>query len=137
MARALFGGQPCPGGGQTRPMRPVPTARPATVILLEPAAPPKPPAGADCNGCGACCAWRPCPLGQLLTRRRHGRCAALNWSDTSAHYRCGALAEPARWLPLLRWLPAAWANRVGRRLVRRWIAAGRGCDAHFDAEPTT
>lgn len=99
----------------------------AAVIYLEPAAPPKPPAGQPCNGCGACCSWQPCPLGQWLSRRRRGACVALEWHGDEGRYRCGALAAPRRWLPAL---PVAWS----RALVQRWIAAGQGCDAHFDAE---
>lgn len=97
-------------------------------ILLHLDAPPKPPPGAACNGCGVCCAAEPCPLGVWLSRRRRGACAALQWHDGSDHYRCGALSDPGRWLP---WLPAAWA----RKLARRWIAAARGCDS--DLEPQT
>lgn len=96
------------------------------VILLEPAAPPKPAAGQPCNGCGVCCAAEPCPLGQLLSRRRQGRCRALQWQAQAAVYRCGLLDEPRRWLP---WLPSVLA----RALVRRWIAAGRGCDCSLEA----
>ena len=92
------------------------------VILLHPAAPAQPGPGEPCNGCGTCCAAEPCPLGMLLSRRRHGACAALAWSEPEARYHCGALAEPGRWLPLL---PPAW----GRVLAKRWIAAGMGCDA--------
>ncbi len=92
------------------------------VILLHADAPPKPPEGQACNGCGVCCATAPCPLGMVASRRRHGACAALAWAGTGGHYRCGVLAQPKRWLP---WLPAALA----RWLVRRWIAAGRGCDS--------
>jgi hypothetical protein len=95
--------------------------RPA-VILIHPHAPAKPAPGAACNGCGVCCTAAPCPLGALLSRRRHGACAALQWQDTGKLYRCGVLAEPKRWLP---WLPAAW----GQRLARRWISAASGCDS--------
>ena len=96
------------------------------IIHLHPAAPAKPATGAACNGCGVCCAAEPCPLGMLLSRRRRGACAALEWHEAGARYRCGALSAPARWLP---WLPAPLA----RGLAARWIAAGRGCDA--DLEP--
>lgn len=96
------------------------------VILLHPQAPAKPAPGQACNGCGVCCAAEPCPLGMWLSRRRHGACAALQWHNDGAQYRCGALAEPQRWLP---WLPKTWA----RALARRWIAAAQGCDS--DLEP--
>lgn len=95
------------------------------VILLHPAAPAKPAVGAACNGCGLCCAAEPCPLGMGLSRRRKGACVALAWDTATHQYRCGALAEPSRWLP---WLPA----RLAQALVRRWIAAARGCDAEFE-----
>lgn len=104
------------------------------VILLHPQAPPKPEAGSTCNGCGVCCAAAPCPLGIWLSRRRQGACVALGWSDgaggtgaegkdgAEGRYFCGAVAEPARWLP---WLP----KRVAGALARRWIAAAKGCDS--------
>ena len=94
------------------------------VIHLHAAAPPKPASGAPCNGCGVCCAAEPCPLGVLLSRRLRGACRALAWDAERSRYVCGALAHPERHL---RWLPAAWA----KRLVRRWIAAGDGCDADY------
>jgi hypothetical protein len=97
------------------------------VIHLHPAAPPKPASGAACNGCGLCCAAEPCPLGMLLSRRRRGACAALEWHEAEARYRCGVLATPRRWLP---WLPAPMA----RALAARWIAAGRGCDAELQPQ---
>jgi hypothetical protein len=95
------------------------------LILLRPEAPAKPQSGFPCNGCGWCCAAEPCPLGMLVSRRRRGACAALVWDDAQGLYRCGVLQEPARFLP---WLPRAWA----RRLVQRWIAASRGCDADYE-----
>ena len=97
------------------------------VILLHPQAPPKPEAGSTCNGCGVCCAAAPCPLGIWLSRRRQGACVALGWSDgtgAEGRYFCGAVAEPARWLP---WLPKPAAGA----LTRRWIAAAKGCDSEL------
>ncbi len=94
------------------------------VILLHPEAPPKPAEGQACNGCGVCCAAAPCPVGQLLSRRRHGACVALQWQADDQRYRCGVVAEPRRWLP---WLPATW----GRALALRWIAAAQGCDSDY------
>jgi hypothetical protein len=86
----------------------------ATVIRIHALAPAKPAIGAACNGCGVCCLSEPCPLGVLVSRRRSGACAALNWDDAVARYRCG-LADAKQTL-----LAA---------LARRWIAAGRGCDS--------
>ena len=95
-----------------------------SVIHLHAAAPAKPATGQACNGCGVCCAWAPCPLGMLLSRRRTGPCQALAWDGQ--RYRCGVLVEPRRHLP---WLPA----RLARALAWRWIAAAQGCDAELDA----
>lgn len=103
----------------------MPQETPPRVILLHPAAPPKPAEGAACNGCGVCCAAEPCPLGMWLSRRRSGACSALQWDEPQARYLCGALARPGRWLP---WLPARWA----RALVQRWIASAKGCDAGLE-----
>ncbi len=100
---------------------------PRRVIHLHALAPRKPATGAACNGCGLCCAAEPCPLGMLLSRRRHGACVALQWSADDGRYHCGALAQPSKWLP---WLPPNWS----RRLVRRWIAAAQGCDSDYDLD---
>jgi len=102
-----------------------------TVIHLHPAAPTKPPEGAACNGCGVCCAWQPCPLGVLVSRRLRGMCAALRWDDGAQLYRCAMAAAPGTaWPALPRWLRPAVA-----RLAQRWIAAGAGCDCSAEATP--
>ena len=103
------------------------------VIYIQPQAPTKPAFGAACNGCGVCCLAQPCPLGMLLSRRRHGPCLALQWSAQDQRYWCGALAgalvQPAAgpWSSLARIWQAARA-----RLLRRWIAAGVGCDCRLE-----
>lgn len=100
---------------------------PQRTIWLELRAPPKPAGGMACNGCGVCCTAEPCPLGRMFGRSPHdGACAALTWNEGAAHYRCGLLTDPSRWLP---WLPARWARAV----ARRWIAAGQGCDCDYAA----
>ncbi len=94
------------------------------VIRIEPLAPPKPAEGAACNGCGVCCLVAPCPVGMLVSQRRSGPCTALAWSATERRYHCGMLTEPERHMGGLgRWL---------RRPMRRWIAAGRGCDSNLE-----
>jgi hypothetical protein len=116
------------------------------VIHIHPEAPPKPPEGAPCNGCGVCCLAEPCPVGMIVSRKRRGACTALVWSEATslapAHYQCGLM---------LRAMGPGSAHRSGetpsctsaavsaaitatwRRLwlawVRRLISAGRGCDA--------
>jgi hypothetical protein len=80
------------------------------VVRIHAAAPTKPNWGAACNGCGVCCAAEPCPLGMLLSLRWRGACRALRWDGQ--RYRCGVMRRP-----------------LLRRLVGRWIAAGRGCDS--------
>jgi hypothetical protein len=100
------------------------------VIAIHPAAPPKPHWGVPCNGCGVCCLSEPCPVGMLLSRRRHGACVALVWSEPAACYRCGLLVAPAEQLPaLLR--PAA---PLLQKMARRFIAAGIGCDCDIELE---
>jgi hypothetical protein len=96
------------------------------VILLRPDAPPKPPLGQPCNGCGVCCTYAPCPLGMVLSRKRRGPCRALVWQH--GQYRCGMLVAPRTHLP---WLPAGLARLV-QRLAARWIGAALGCDADMD-----
>lgn len=109
-----------------RSSSPVPPG--ARVIVLRAEAPAKPAAGQPCNGCGLCCLVEPCPLGQWVSRRRHGRCRALQWQPAESRYRCGLLSQPQRWLP--RWT-ARWPGWRDRWL-RRWIASGIGCDADWN-----
>ena len=94
------------------------------VIHIEPLAPPKPAEGAACNGCGVCCLAAPCPVGMLVSRRRSGPCDALVWSAAARRYHCGMLTEPERHV--------GWLGRWTQRPMRRWIAAGQGCDSDLE-----
>jgi hypothetical protein len=100
------------------------------VIHLQPAAPAKPAPGAACNGCGVCCAWQPCPLGMLVSGRRKGACAALQWQAEARQYRCAMVADPQAVWPALPGVlrPALVA------LARRWIASGAGCDSALEVD---
>lgn len=108
------------------------------IILIHPAAPPKPAPGAPCNGCGVCCLLEPCPLGVVLSGRRQGACVAVRWQGELQQYRCGALTEPEAVLqtvlprPFQSW--GRWLAPSLARLAKRWIAVGQGCDS--TVEPT-
>lgn len=113
-------------------------SHPHRVIHIQSAAPPKPPVGMPCNGCGVCCLAEPCPLGMLLSRQRLGACKALRWDEAQQLYRCGALTDtvavvqaalPARWPALARAMAPAL-----QALAARWIAAGHGCDSSLEPQ---
>ena len=117
-----------------------PPAKPAgwQVIHVHPGAPAKPPVGTTCNGCGVCCLVEPCPLGAILSRSRHGACAALRWRDDAGRYLCGALTAPGE--VLQQTLPGwpGWVHRGLKsllgRLAARWISAGTGCDCVLEPQ---
>ena len=92
------------------------------VIHIHPDAPPKPALGKPCNGCGVCCLAEPCPLGVILSRRTKGACVMVRWDGT--RYVCGALAAK----------PNGAVSKLKGWLVRRWIAAGVGCDCALEPE---
>lgn len=115
------------------------------VIHIHPDAPAKPPEGAPCNGCGVCCLAEPCPVGMVVSRKRHGACVALVWSEVAGRYHCGLMlaagseaveAGPVAARALLRWPKPVRA--LALRWVRRLISAGSGCDASLEvgADPS-
>jgi len=111
----------------------------ANSIPIHAQAPSKPTVGQACNGCGVCCLLEPCPLGVILSGRRTGACAALRWHADGSLYRCGAVTEPdavlrAR-LPAGLSFAAPAAAMLLRRVARRWIAAGVGCDCDAELAP--
>ena len=103
------------------------------VVHIHPAAPAKPALGAPCNGCGVCCLAEPCPVGIVVSRRRTGACVAVRWDEPQQLYRCGMVEDPLRQLGWRR-APRGFSAWLGRRL-RRWIAAGAGCDASLATGP--
>jgi hypothetical protein len=95
-----------------------------TIIHVHADAPLKPAPGDACNGCGVCCLAEPCPVGMLVSRRRHGACAALLWDAEAGRYTCGMLVAPARFIGI--------GGRWTQRLMRRLIASGIGCDSDLE-----
>jgi hypothetical protein len=112
-----------------------------TIIHIFPEAAAKPGFGAPCNGCGVCCLIEPCPLGVLLSGRRHGACQALRWQAEMRQYRCGAISAPvevlATRLPRVLQFSVPWLAWALTRWARRWVAAGAGCDCSVEATPGT
>jgi hypothetical protein len=100
-----------------------------TIIHLHRCAPVKPEVGQACNGCGVCCALETCPAARLRFLQRKGPCPALEWSDKEIRYICGLLRRPGKYFG---WLPKS-AQNIASRVVRRWIAAGKGCDCSAEA----
>lgn len=101
---------------------------PEQIIYLHRHAPAKPAAGQPCNGCGVCCALETCPAARLRFWQKEGPCPALAWSPEHARYHCGLLVRPADYFG---WLPAAGEALAGK-LIKRWIAAGDGCDCNAE-----
>jgi hypothetical protein len=98
------------------------------VIHIHPEAPPKPPEGEPCNGCGVCCLAEPCPVGVLVSGRLKGACKALVWSGEAERYHCGMLVGQVGTAADA----GGWASRLRSRWVRRMISAGSGCDASIE-----
>jgi len=90
------------------------------LIHIHAEAPPKPLEGRPCNGCGICCLVEPCPVGMVVSLKRHGACKALRWSEAETRYVCGLMARGGLFGGLVR------------RIVGRWIAAGQGCDSSLE-----
>ena len=98
------------------------------LISLHRAAPPKPKPGLPCNGCGVCCAAETCPVGRVVFRSTVGPCPALEWDGANARYHCGLVAHPEHYWT---WIPQRGIGWL-RRLVKRWVAIGQGCDSDVD-----
>ena len=93
----------------------------------------KPPHGAPCNGCGACCMLARCPLGQhVFGLGEIGPCPALTKTGEGT-YACGLVLDPAQYAPTR----TTCKSVVGklRRAALLLIGAGDGCDARFVGEP--
>ncbi len=106
------------------------------IIYIHTEAKTKPEVGAPCNGCGLCCLLEPCPMGVLLSGRRHGACVAVRWESDLSEYRCSVVSDTSeflesRWPRFLQGL-VPWVSPILRRLAGRWIAAGQGCDSHLE-----
>lgn len=107
-----------------------------TIIHIEPLAPAKPMVGAPCNGCGVCCLAQPCPVGMVLSGRRHGACVALRWNSVALVYRCGAIERPVEVLDAVLPVALRGARTVLAPaltfLARRSIALDVGCDCELE-----
>jgi len=87
------------------------------IIRIHADAPLKPRPGDACNGCGVCCLAEPCPVGMVLSLRRHGACRAVRWDGAQRRYLCALMGA------------AGASQTIWLRWARRLIAAGQGCDS--------
>lgn len=95
------------------------------------AAPPKPPHGSPCNGCGQCCEAELCPLAAALYRRWEGPCPALT-PVADGPKVCGLVTDPGVHFPAR---VRRWGAFEVRRTAAILIGAGIGCDAQVEDEP--
>ena len=112
-----------------------------TVLHIFRDAPTKPASCSPCNGCGVCCLIAPCPLGVLLSCRRLGACQALIWQAEDRRYVCGAITSVhdvlTRRLPLYAHALLPVLCSLLRRLAKRWVAEGVGCDCDVEIDTVT
>ena len=83
--------------------------------------------GQSCNGCGYCCATRPCGLAREhlagVDGGHEGPCPALECED--GRFRCGLVRHASRYMTL----PNDWADPALGTLFAEALGVGRGCDA--------
>ena len=84
----------------------------------------KPRYGDPCNGCGQCCRDALCPLARWLFRGQGAPCPAL--LSEGGRSRCGLIANPARFAPLVTQRHAADNVAAAAGLL---CGANMGCDA--------
>jgi hypothetical protein len=84
--------------------------------------PAKPPEGADCNGCGLCCALQLCALAVEFLDAAAAPCPAMEFAGE--RFWCGLARNPSSYFgtPVL-------ANKFIRPLVHQALSIGGGCDA--------
>lgn len=93
--------------------------------------PQKPPHGAPCNSCGLCCKAELCPLGAHIFGEYEGPCPALEREPENVTYRCGLVARPALYAPILTALHGMQRLSEAALLL---IGHGVGCDARIHGE---
>ena len=92
-------------------------------MLMLPLAPPKPPFGAPCNGCGYCCQQGLCQLGEMIFGAVAPPCPALLF--VQGRYWCS--------LVLMEYATRRHDASVPP-VLEHSLAIGWGCDAETDEE---
>lgn len=85
----------------------------------------KPTFGDSCNGCGLCCAVKPCALSVEYLGSEIGPCEALEWEDGRAW--CGLVRNPSRYINT----PTFGDVLIGG-LVASALGVGVGCDSEAE-----
>lgn len=78
--------------------------------------------GSPCNGCGWCCAMKPCGVANDLLSQTEGPCRALEPHEGA--FRCGLMVRPSRYLDT----PESGDSFLGG-IIAEALGAGRGCDS--------
>ena len=81
----------------------------------------KPKFGAECNGCGFCCALELCEVAEQHFVGAVAPCPALEWEEGRAW--CGLVRHPSRHLKI----NFDGADELVRPLFYQIIGAGQGC----------
>ena len=86
-----------------------------------------------------------------MSRKRHGACAVLVWSEAAGRYHCGLMlaagsetveagsVASGTGVPVAAQALRGWSRPVralALRWVRRLISAGSGCDASLEVAPS-
>ena len=86
-------------------------------------APPKPPVGNKCNGCGICCASILCPIARVRFLKESGPCAFLKWRKERYFY--ALISRPFLLLP--KTLRRFFYNFLKRKIAA-YLNISKGCD---------
>ena len=90
--------------------------------------PAKPPFGAQCNGCGICCAIQPCKLAVDLLGATVGPCSAMEFD--AGRFWCGLVRSPGRYLNT-----PEFGNELLSETIARSLGVSKGCDADDGLDP--
>jgi hypothetical protein len=93
------------------------------LLVFPDRSPDKPREGAECNGCGRCCAAEPCSIAREFLNAPPAPCPAMEFEG--GRFWCGMVRNPGRYLGM----PESVAAEVVREPFIFLLGIGRGCDS--------